>query len=512
LAAEKDLWRTDDVSHQRREITGEGRFSGRWLILVALIGLMMASLGCSLGRRLEERLAPGDGPRQTAVAMRQALATYTPWPTFTPTAPPYASPTPTATWLPWPTPTPTDVPIPTPSATAVATATFTPVPSATPWPTGPPVPTRPSPTSTLSIAAVAAPSTATPTPAPTPTPSHAYLVNEVFADGTTNHFLSVYIAVVNAQEIPIGGVKAVGLFEPGGQRYESPLSKWFFEGYSAPGDVIKSSSVKFEPPGGIQAGTWFIHLEDEWGARLSEDVAISIDSDNPEWFFVKFRQPGPPAAAVASAPTPTTSSSMALTTPSDGSVTSTGDWSFVGVNGIYDPDWESVFVYGEVINNTGSPQRLSHITGDFYDDQGQVVVGQGDVDDFYQIDVVPPGGVVPFELALYDVQSVADFDLVVIAEPSGEAPRQDFEFSDLDAYDDAGDYCVGGRLRNPGGVLEDYLMIVVVLYNGQDNVIYFDSYEYYAPGILSQQEQYFEVCVDRYGQEVARYDVRAWGK
>jgi hypothetical protein len=131
-------------------------------------------------------------------------------------------------------------------------------------------------------------------PASTPTPSHAYQMVEVYEDHTSNWFLTGYIAIVNSQEIPIGGIKAVGIFEPGGLRHESPLSQWFFDGKTAPGAVVKTSSVKFEPPGGIEAGTWTIHLEDECGTRLSGDVAIRTDPSQPEWFFIKFKQPGPP--------------------------------------------------------------------------------------------------------------------------------------------------------------------------------------------------------------------------
>jgi hypothetical protein len=115
--------------------------------------------------------------------------------------------------------------------------------------------------------------------------------------------------IVNQDDIPIGGIKAVGSFEPGGVRHESPLSKWFFEGYSAPGPVLKTSSVKFEPPGNIQKGTWFVHLEDEHGTRLAEDVAIATDPDKPEWFFIEFKQPGP-----RSTPTPTP---LVTDTPTD---------------------------------------------------------------------------------------------------------------------------------------------------------------------------------------------------
>jgi hypothetical protein len=98
------------------------------------------------------------------------------------------------------------------------------------------------------------------------------------------------VAVVNTQEIPIGGVKVVGRFESGGYEHESPLSPWQYEGYSAPGAVLKTGNVKFEPPGGFMDGVWTIHLEDEGGQRLSTDVEVWTSPAHPEWFFVKFKR------------------------------------------------------------------------------------------------------------------------------------------------------------------------------------------------------------------------------
>jgi hypothetical protein len=84
---------------------------------------------------------------------------------------------------------------------------------------------------------------------------------------------------------------------------------------------------------------------------------------------------------------------------------------------------------------------------------------------------------------------------------------------DLDASGDARDYCVTGKVRNPGGQLGDYLVIVAVLYNDQGNVIYFDSYQDYSPeDVIGAQTLDFEVCVDPLDQRVADYDVRAWGQ
>ena|GEM_PF-1199781 len=491
------------MTHHRWGSQQKRSVSSRWLITIAIVGLMISSLSCSRGQRLEP-LALAEAPAGPTVA------TYTPVPTLTSAPLPPTSPTPTATWLPWPTPTATDPPIPTPTPTA--TATFAPPPSATPQPTSTPVPAPPTATAVPKLVAAApSPIRPTPTPAPTPTPGYDYLVNEVYLDHTTVPFLTGYIAIVNAQEIPIGGVKAVGVFEPGGQRHESPLSQWFFDVATAPGAVAKTGSVKFEP-GGIQAGTWFIHLENERGDRLSEDVAINTDPASPEWFYIKFKQPGP-AMAVVSAPTPTASSNTAGIAATGGpAAAASGGWSFLGVKRTYDPDWESLFVRGEAVNGSGAAQRLSSISGTFYDAAGQVIADGDDIDSYWPIYVVPAGGQVPFEMTLYDIREVADFDLQVVTQASGETVRQDFEFLELEPFDDGSDFCVAGNLKNPGASLGVYLVIAVVLYDSQDDVINFDSGTWYPQEVVGDQTLDFEVCVDPLGQGVADYDMRAWGQ
>jgi hypothetical protein len=282
---------------------------------------------------------------------------------------------------------------------------------------------------------------------------------------TTNHFLSGYIAIVNHQEIPIGGLKAVGVFEPGGGHYETTLSKWFFEGYSAPGAVIKTGSVKFEPPGGIQPGSWLIHLENEWGQRFSEEVAIATNPDDKRWFFIKFKdltslpvptatsappaslptatpvaqpelsagpnpapllptptaQPGSPptvtpAPAVASptgepGPTPTaTPSPTATPLP-------TGGWSFANLSTVPDPDQAGLTISGEMINNTGQTQEIIDVTGYFYDSQGQLIAGPDEAIAFWPVDVVLAGERVSFELIVFSPGEIAHFELQVISEP-----------------------------------------------------------------------------------------------
>jgi hypothetical protein len=492
----------------------------RWVMIVALVGLV-SSLGCSLtGRLIEPKVLAAGLDHAVAVS----VATRTPWPTFTPTPSPTPtlspSPTATPTFTPSATPTPTQTPPPTNTAVpAMVAPAAPPMPTPTPWPTNTPAPMPP---------------TATPSPTLVPTPSYAYQAVETYTDFTSNTFLTGYIAIVNHQEIPIGGVKAVGSFEPGGAHYESSLSNWFFAGDSAPGVVVKSGSVKFEPPGGIQKGTWFIHLEDEGGSRLSEDVAISTDPGDLRWFFVKFKQPSP---AVASAPAPAAASGSgsyspspyssipATVTPSVGPTPAwsatpiptptrtapTGDWAFAGVQSVTSQG--SLVVHGDMLNQTGSSQELARVAGTFYDGQGQVIAGPDDGYDSWPAPVVPPGGRMPFELSLPGIQSAADFDLEVVSQATSETPRQDFEFVGLSTSTQAGAYCVVGKLRNPGSKLSHYLVIAAALYDSQDRVINFDSLEVPTPGlVVGDVALSFSVCVDTLNQAVTRYQVQAWGR
>jgi hypothetical protein len=100
----------------------------------------------------------------------------------------------------------------------------------------------------------------------------------------------MYVAIVDANDIPIGDLKIVGTRLDHNLTYESPLSKWHFEGYNAPAHVIKSGNVKFEPPGGIEATKWIIHLENAQGQRLSDDIPFETNPNDKQWYFVKLRR------------------------------------------------------------------------------------------------------------------------------------------------------------------------------------------------------------------------------
>ncbi len=210
----------------------------------------------------------------SAVSLPTVTPTQTRLPTFTPT--PSQTPTPTPTTTPTETSTPTN--------TTTSTTTPTPTDTATPLPpTAAPTPTD------VPTATPVPPPTATSLPTETPVPEYDFLLAEFFNSPTTNSFLVMYVAIVDPDEIPIGGMKIVGTRLDHNLTYESPLSTWFYEGYNAPGDVIKSGNVKFEPPGGIETTSWVIHLADTQGNRMSADVPFETDANAKQWYFVKFK-------------------------------------------------------------------------------------------------------------------------------------------------------------------------------------------------------------------------------
>jgi hypothetical protein len=191
----------------------------------------------------------------------------------------------------------------------------------------------------------------------------------------------------------------------------------------------------------------------------------------------------------------------------------TPGWSVARIQAYTGSRPDSLVLYGEVKNDTETGQELGYITGIFYDAGGQIIADNGDIRDYWSIDVVPPGERVPFRLTVDGVQSAAKFDFRIVAEPSDQILRQDFELLDLNPWQESGEYCVTGRLRNPSDALRYNLTLALVLYGTQDQVLNFG--DYFEPNpeyILGDETLDFEICVDDLHQNVARYELRAWGE
>jgi hypothetical protein len=173
-----------------------------------------------------------------------------------------------------------------------------------------------------------------------------------------------------------------------------------------------------------------------------------------------------------------------------------------------DPYGGGLLLYGELINDTGATQELSMVTGTFYNDQNQVIADANNIIDYWPIDVIPPGGRLPFELTVLDIQNAANYDLTLEAQPSSLTLHQDFEVSGLNQWIEVESYCLAGQLINRGQALQEYVIVVAVLYDGQDRVLKFG--EYFGPA-LADQPLDFEICIDSVNHPVARHLVWAWG-
>jgi hypothetical protein len=202
----------------------------------------------------------------------------TPRPTFTPT-PDYTD-TPTVTSTPTITPIPTETPTPIP--------TNTPLPTDTPTPTNTPEPTRRPPPPPP------APPTNTPAPVPTPTPDFPFTISE---QGNrefqkTNHpAIVVYVAITDANNVPVGGLKVVG-DHSSGQHVESAQSDWRWSVVNCLDcSYAKQGNLKFEP-GSFIDGTWNIYLADSNGTQLSKVVPLAYSADPAQWVwdFIIFKK------------------------------------------------------------------------------------------------------------------------------------------------------------------------------------------------------------------------------
>jgi hypothetical protein len=206
---------------------------------------------------------------------------------------------------------------------------------------------------------------------------------------------------------------------------------------------------------------------------------------------------------------PPTPASTSIDLPTATPPPQTAGWSFAGVRSYPDPYGGGLLLYGDLVNDTGTTQELVFVSGTFYDASGQVIADAGSTSDYWPVDIIPPGGRLPFELTVLDIEQAAAYDLTLEAQPSDRTPHQDFEFANLDQWREEESYCLAGELQNLGAPLQEYVVIVAVLFDSQDRVLKFG--EYYESGPVDQSLE-FEICIDLINQDVARHELRAWGQ
>ncbi len=185
-------------------------------------------------------------------------------------------------------------------------------------------------------------------------------------------------------------------------------------------------------------------------------------------------------------------------------------WSFANVKFYPDETTNSVLLYGDIINNTGTTQELSNVTGTFYDAQGQAIAGEDNIFVYWPVEIVPPEAQLPFELIIMDGVNVADYELQVEAQPNERTPHQNFQVTNLNQRSEDGIYCLTGQLHNQGVALQEFMFLVAVMYDAEDHIVTFG--EYYETDVVNDNQLAdFEICVEISQQPITRYELRAWG-
>lgn len=216
-----------------------------------------------------------------------------------------------------------------------------------------------------------------------------------------------------------------------------------------------------------------------------------------------------PAANTNPAPQPV---NTPFVLPTITPIPETSGWSFANLRTYSDEYEGGVLLYGDLINDTGAPQEVAFITGTFFDDQGRVIANQENTSEYWPVEVIPSGGHAPFELAVNGIQTLSNYKLWVNSQAANYSPRQDFSFAEVQQWGEEDAYCLTGQVENPSG-LQEYLIIAAVLYDGQGNVVNFSDDFKSDPAELDSDEGVdFEICIAPPNQNVARYDLRAWGQ
>jgi hypothetical protein len=110
--------------------------------------------------------------------------------------------------------------------------------------------------------------------------------------GTTYNAITIYAAVLDQSNTPIGDLKIVGEQTPSGMRAESPLTTWNYSTANCLNcNYVKQGNVKFEP-GPFIDGTWTIYVADQAGTQLSPKVPLSYGSSSEQWVwdFIIFKK------------------------------------------------------------------------------------------------------------------------------------------------------------------------------------------------------------------------------
>jgi len=124
-------------------------------------------------------------------------------------------------------------------------------------------------------------------------------------------------------------------------------------------------------------------------------------------------------------------------------------------------------VVGEVQNNSETAMDFVKIVITLYDESGGVV---GTDFTYTELDVIPPGGKAPFSSGTDEFGDVASYEVQVQGSEC-DTPDQVLEVVSHDSYVDGGWLHVRGEVKNSGEADQEFVKIVVTLYDASGAVV-----------------------------------------
>ncbi len=214
--------------------------------------------------------------------------------------------------------------------------------------------------------------------------------------------------------------------------------------------------------------------------------------------------PAPANTAAANTPAPATVTPQALNS----------GWQLLSYSLGPDPvQANALLIYGELLNTNPSAQDIAGITGSVNDAQGQVLATGSALVVYTPMTTVPAGGRVPLEISVAGLAAGAAVSLNVQSSAATDAWRQDLPASELTQTQEGDNYCVKGRISNPGPVLQEALIIAASLYDASGRLINFSDFTPNSPGlVVGDQTLPFTICVNPPHQGAVRYAVQTWGR
>lgn len=204
-------------------------------------------------------------------------------------------------------------------------------------------------------------------------------------------------------------------------------------------------------------------------------------------------------------------------------------WGFENVHTYYDDMFQEFYVSGESVNQADSDQRITTLWPVVYDQEGNPVNTKDDVDaigqgykELREGISLAPNSRLAFSFCVYLPEGVVinenDYTFTVESEPA-EAARQDLEVLEHSSDDSAwpAHFYVEGVLGNPGPELNEYIAIVVTLYDPDERVIGLGWVYEQGENALTNQEYSFRIEVEMWagmetlGLEVGDHELQSFG-